>query len=544
MIRSTLFLLLFLLSGTHVLGQTPETKPSIENKKSKPEIISNKKEVVLTQIYQLDPSKLQLKIKPIEDQNYEEQVLNDSITLLQYLKDLEKIKYESRRSSIQKPQNSTETLSKTSVVMDTIDSAPPDNTMAISDKGFIVAADNSQIGFYTQDGSVVNELSYGNFFNFLTEEEIKNTADPRVIFDSDNERFIFFLQTGGNSLVSQCLLAFSESEDPNLGWHAYKFNDFQDGDEVWFDYPSLSVNGNEVFLSGNLFTNDDNFKGNVFFQFNKEDGYAGDNMHGKRWRDIVPSWNFEPAPSLYAVPCGHAGQYGPGTYIINTQSSGGSNVFLYDLTDNLDDNPELKKYTIDIGDYEKSGSAAQKGTSIRLDAGDCRVTGGFYMQGNIFFVFSKDNGKHFSGVSFVRINLSELTVKCKFFHDKQNSDYCYPSIAHRGENINDMRTVIVYLRSGSNDFPSFRQRLFKENMHSSGNSTTIRLGANFVDYGGSLSPATTIVVFGAVTQIPQKERWGDYITAQRRYANNEVWVAGHTGSAINKWRSHLIKLEF
>lgn len=134
MIRSTLFLLLFLLSGTHVLGQTPETKPSIENKKSKPEIISNKKEVVLTQIYQLDPSKLQLKIKPIEDQNYEEQVLNDSITLLQYLKDLEKIKYESRRSSIQKPQNSTETLSKTSVVMDTIDSAPPDNTMAISDK--------------------------------------------------------------------------------------------------------------------------------------------------------------------------------------------------------------------------------------------------------------------------------------------------------------------------------------------------------------------------------------------------------------------------
>lgn len=513
-----------------------ETTPRITAKNIKIDTIKDKRQKEVKFI-------ASVKIKDIKKTNRssnqlekEELRLNDSLVSKLKIKDAEKYRIEKYRKSLNNTEPENVEPKSGFDINPSGAGNPPDNSVAVSHSGFIVAADNSQIGFYREDGTTLDELTYPDFLSHLDESIGNSTSDPKVIYDPEERKFIFFIQSGSSASSSQCVLAFSHSEDPTDGWNFYAFNDIKD-DNLWFDYPSISVNFREVFLTGNLFNNNGDFSGNILYGFDKDDGYTGRNLAGTFWRDIKPNGSFMSSTSIFAVPSVWSSMYGPNAFFISTWSMGGGDVFLYEITNHLNNNPSLNKYTIDISNYEVARPAFQKNTNKRLDVGDCRIKGGYYQKGKIYFVFSKDDGHGFSGISYNRITLSNLNVKSKYFNDDRNSDYAYPAIAPRTDHSESYsRAVLVYLRSGSGVFPQIRKRLLKGNMSAVSGSTTIKHGANFRTSSNTAS-CSNICSCNCF-------RWGDYISIQRKFGTKRVWLVGHTPSASNSWRTHLISIDF
>ena len=517
---------LLLLLGTITVGQDrlEEKTPPISNAKIKPERIKNKKVITIKLAGKIEPKKIVKTGKPSKQTEKEERRFDEALKRKLKIKEEQKIKLEKIRARelLTKPAPegaSDEVEPKEAFDINTGAGSPPDNTVAISSTGFIVAADNSQIGFYREDGTTLNEFTYPDFLSGLDDSIGNNTSDPKVIYDPEERKFIFFIQSGSSSNSSRCVLAFSNSDDPTEAWAIYDFNTIS-GDDLWFDYPSLSVNYREVFLTGNLFDDDRDFSGNVIYMFDKDDGYASRDINGVSWRDVKPSGSSNFADGIIAVPAARTTMYGPGHYLLSTSSVGGGDVFLYHITSHLEDDPELDKYRIDVPDYEVPASAAQKGTDQRLDVGDCRIRSAYYQHGKVYFVFSNDDGNNFSGISYNRIRINDLYHKSKFFHGNENFDYSYPAITNRKSNETYSRALLVFQSSGRTIFPQIRKRLLQGNMSAVSSSSRLRGGASFRN----------------------RARWGDYISVQRKYGTKTAWTTGHTPSTTNVWRTHLISI--
>ena len=86
---------------------------------------------------------------------------------------------------------------------------PPDNSLAISTSGNIVAANNDGIEYYSSTGTYFAGKYWSDFF---TGNDITSKLyDPKVIFDSDKNRFILVVLHGSKANVSKVLLAISYS---------------------------------------------------------------------------------------------------------------------------------------------------------------------------------------------------------------------------------------------------------------------------------------------------------------------------------------------
>jgi len=85
-------------------------------------------------------------------------------------------------------------------------------------------------------------------------------SDPRIIFDPASQRW-FASQVDFNSTVSDpttwannFLIAVSDTPDPSRGWHGKSF--IADPDTGLFaDFPTLGLDANAVYISGDMFAN-------------------------------------------------------------------------------------------------------------------------------------------------------------------------------------------------------------------------------------------------------------------------------------------------
>lgn len=80
--------------------------------------------------------------------------------------------------------------------------------------------------------------------------------------------------------------------------------------------------------------------------------------------------------------------FGPGCYLVATESSGSSSIDLYDLTDYMTGTPSLNHYVIPTTSYSPAANANQLGSSCMLDNGDCRSLSGFISMGlfTLYFI--------------------------------------------------------------------------------------------------------------------------------------------------------------
>jgi len=408
---------------------------------------------------------------------------------------------------------------------------PPDNAMAISNGGKIVTIDNSTIEFYNDNGSPIMTDEYHDDWLSSVASSLSLTAgtfDPRVIYDPDEDKFILVLLHGSSSTSSKVLVCFSQSNNPNGNWNVYSFSGNPLNDNSWFDYPNIGISDEELFITGNLFQGS-SFNESIIYQIDKSAGYSGQSVTYDVW-DNIPSAGGLYSASIVPASYGHGDTYGPGIYMVSAASGGYNKLNFFDITDDLNGNPDLDVYSISVPYYDVPADANQSGASDLLSTNDCRMQHAFYLNGMVHAVHHADYTSGYTGIKYYRIPVSNLSNTESASFGLSGYHYAYPALASYGNETVDLNVMIGFMRSGSTIFPEIRV-VNCDNYMDFSNSTQVKQGTDNVD-----------ILWG-------NERWGDYTDMQRRHSGSEptVWMSASFGSnsgwSGETWNTWIAEIE-
>jgi hypothetical protein len=330
---------------------------------------------------------------------------------------------------------------------------------------------------------------------------------------------------GSTASTSKVIICFSKSNNPQNGWWTYKITGNPLNNNCWFDYPSVGVSNNEIYVTGNLFVTNGSFNQSIVYQIPKAAGYAGNNLNWQYWANL--SSTPYTATSLVPASYGFQGNYGPGIYFVSSRSSGDNRIRLWDLTNDMGNNPQMNSYTINTTSYSPSADAAQLGSTDKLDNGDCRIQNAFYLNGIVHFVFHSDVGSGWNGINYNRLTVSNATNLSSTFGLVGSYDYSYPAVAPFSTSLSDKSVMIAFLRSSASIYPQVRVINCDNNLQWS-SSTLVKSGETFVNF------------------LSGDERWGDYTGISRRHNSStpKIWLAGCYGANIvSQNRNNTLKIK-
>ncbi|MBL7985147.1 MAG: T9SS type A sorting domain-containing protein [Flavobacteriales bacterium] len=389
-----------------------------------------------------------------------------------------------------------------------------------------MSTNNDGIVYYQTNGNA----SFGAFWNdFFTGQGLNaNIYDPKILYDSQADRFFMVVLHGSQASNSIMLLCFSQTNNPNDGWNIYQLQGNILNNDCWFDYPCIGVSNNEVYLSGNLFTSGNNqFNSAILFQVQKSTGYSGGNLNWQYWYNLSSDIGaFTVTPASW----GQSGNYGPGIILVSNVSGGDNRYVVWDLTDDLTGNPSLNAYTVSVNSYSPAADAAMPNNSDLLDNGDCRILGTFYLNSILHCIHHADVGSGWNGLVYTRINVGNLTPVQSSFGNPGVIDISYPQLTSYATGTGDPSVMVAFLRSSSSVFPEIRVVNCDANMSWS-NSTLVKAGETYVDF------------------IQGEDRWGDYTGMARKHnaSEPEVWLAASYGTNVsgqlnNTWKTWIAQV--
>ncbi len=154
-------------------------------------------------------------------------------------------------------------------VADSSSEIPPDNYTAVSknNKGMTVMNDLVSV----HDATTGNYLTRTSLYQLSIAVGLNNTFttdnnyryDPKVVYDPVADRFICVMLNGTDQYNFHAVIGFSKSNDPDSGWYFYKIYGDYRGDTTWFDYPSIAITQNELFVTGNKVKYDSRLAGRL-----------------------------------------------------------------------------------------------------------------------------------------------------------------------------------------------------------------------------------------------------------------------------------------
>jgi hypothetical protein len=407
-------------------------------------------------------------------------------------------------------------------------STPLDNTIAISNGGKIVAFVNSKVSYYTTAGTATYTK---DLYTLIGDASlINNMCDPKVVYDNVSDRFIFYTQicdlVPNNSKV---ILGFSKTNDPAAGWYFYKLSGNPLNDASIFDYPKMGMSNDEIFVTGNLFHvsgTTSTFNQAIIYQVAKAPCYAGGTISVKKYTGITGAFTIVPASY------GLSGSYGPGIFLVSSDgaTAGSSSYKLYDITGNIaSGTSSCVVYGIPATtSYSTPGDADQMGTGHKLNTGDCRAMDGFYLHGYVHFVHNTDAGSSYSGISYVRVKVSNFTATQSLFSAVGTADRAYPAISTMTNDSLDKSVLIAFNETSTTAYPCAKVVSCGNNFAWS-TPVLVKAGVSYVNYG-----------YGGAT-----DRWGDYTGMCRRYNSNPAvsWMAGMYGNSSKQWSQWIAKIK-
>ncbi len=397
-----------------------------------------------------------------------------------------------------------------------VDETPSSNTIAISDDGIIISANNDGIIYFTEDGTRSYEAKWDDFFD---DDQLSSSFfSPRVLYDPVEDRFILVTLHGRTLATSRVIISFSKSKNPIDGWNVYKLSGNPLGDGSWFDFASIGISTNEVYVSGN-FIHDTTFHDAVVYQISKVDGYAAAVLDWQYWTDF-----FNGPVSITPASWGQDGDYGPGIYLVSSAAAGDDAYWFWDLDNDIGAEPEMIGYIIPSETYSPPADASQAGSPDKLETGDSRTTNAFYLDGIIHFVLNVDVGGGFSGISYNRLSVSQQNVTTTRFGASGTADIAHAGLASFATSVSDRSVMISFLQSGAALFPEFR----------------------VVNVDGGMSWSSSALVKGGETyvdRLPGLERWGQYTGIARKHNSTTpiTWSAGSVGANVAGQLDHTYK---
>ena len=398
----------------------------------------------------------------------------------------------------------------------TFDGIPNDNTIASGRNGQIICGTNSKFGIYsTSTGFNITTKTMGALFS---SSAIK--YDPKVTFDRDWDRYIIVFLVGDSPNSSKVIVCFSQTDNAAGLYNIYAIPGNANPGVVgpcWSDFPQIGLSNRELFITTNLFDDNDLYKAGYIFQIDKKAGYLGDAN--------LPVAGYGGSGSTYFAisPAeGNSVLYGPKMYMVSTRGgSGGSSnsVYLHVISDSMNATPAPVLQTFPINatsNYAVAPDAAQKGSVRKLDTRDTRVRCSFYENERIHFgmncaVSSKPG--IFIG-TLAGITNPAFAAATGVLYKPDSFEIAYPGLAYGGRtSTNGVNSILMFFDMASvNHYPGTAVMHIDTNGIIS-NPVVCKYGASFIEMSG-----------------PDTCRWGDYSDTSPIPDNpGEIWAAGYYG---------------
>ena len=411
---------------------------------------------------------------------------------------------------------------------------PADNAIAISKSGTIVSIDNATFAYFKENGDSVVQfgLTLANVLD--TSGTLSNGGffDPRVVYDSYNDRFIAVVDYhSADYSDSRLFICFSQPlTSDSVSWNCYNIHcdsvyTGTNDSLYWFDFPSIAINQNELFVTSNVFERvpggGSTLQANLLLQIEKAGGYSGGALNAKNWNNIQDSEGNNRGTLIPLSDAFQSTNYDTGCYLVSNYAGASTKFFWYELTGDINDpNAQvLRHLTATSFYYDFPTYASQMGGNggDRILFGSCKIHSGFHQNGKLHFVFHRsDNG--WGEVVYANIDIGNNS----FFSDTwggdgTNMNYMYPSIAPFGSDSTEENFMIAFLRTGPSIFPEICAVNYDNGWSPS--SKVVKAGLGVINLRTELAPPW---------DLDSLERWGDYTDIQRKFNSPQkaCWLAG------------------
>ncbi len=223
------------------------------------------------------------------------------------------------------------------------------------------------------------------------------TFDPRVVYDSYAQRFVVLSLEQASPSTANIYLAVSTSSDPTSTWYVTKISALENvsGNNCWFDYPGLAVDGKAIYITGNLFLFGGSYQGSRLYIVPKGLGtggfYDGGTATANRYDPYTASGGLavssNPALVYGATPGGAIGTWLAGY----SRLTDGTNFYLQLIRVNSPtSSPTFTLSQISMGAIDSSAAfpgVPQNGTATTLDGGDPRDLSANWTAGSLWTTF-------------------------------------------------------------------------------------------------------------------------------------------------------------
>lgn len=409
---------------------------------------------------------------------------------------------------------------------------PNDNSIAVSKSGKIISIINASVHCYSEEGELQNAFTLDDMASTLGLNALK--FDPRVIYDPNADRFIILFLNGQSDSNSHIILAFANDSDPATGWNLYAIPASLESGKQKVDFPAISITADHLFISGNIFVNEDGgyqFKESAIWKVNKSRGYLGQTLS----YDYIDQIRFSGRSFFSILPVNSLNVSNPNSafFLANYgEDPQNDSIFVLKLLEREggNDTMEIRAMQADQP-YYFPPLARQPGSEF-LETNDARISGAFLKDGELQFVATTGiPGENVSGIYHGIIRGAEgpaPSMHSNIIHF-ESLYAAYPNIAPMSDNTGEKKALIVFNFSGADRYPGF--------------------GATFYD---SIQPYSKMIVLkegsSSVTIQPGEiNRWGDYTGIQRDYSGTGMaWTSGSygRGNTHKTWISYLAIPEY
>jgi hypothetical protein len=414
-----------------------------------------------------------------------------------------------------------------------ISSTPLDNHLAVGPQEHVVSTINVHMLVTNTVGFWLGSYKLDDFFA-STGGLINRFFDPRIIYDPQQDRFIMVIMNGSECADSEIALAFSQTNNPRGAWNLYDIDGCLNDDGTFADYPMISITENELFLTYNAVNADSSwqtgFFGTQIHQINKMNGYNGETLNRKVWKDIT--YNGRLLRNI--CPVRNSDENLPSSmYFLSDRNFDLSNdtIFLLHLTGEQDDPDATLQMSHRILDqpYGVPPYAVQKKDS--MDTNDARILDAFEQNGTIQWVsntmdFNSGRSAVFHGI----LHLPQLQDVATGHIIAHPTDYIgYPGISWTGSDPSQQDAIITMSHCSPLRNPG-GSAVYSDGLGQYSDIVTIIEGTRPVDMlGGTI------------------ERWGDYAGIQRLYNQpGSIWASysyGRQGNVNEAWIAKLARVE-
>lgn len=432
---------------------------------------------------------------------------------------------------------------------------PPDANGAVGTRYFVEFINGTFAVYNKTNGQSVKRIADTKFWSnagivLATSDAV---TDPRVIYDPISQRWFasmvdFDASTagaGGDPTLesNDFLLAVSLTSDPTGAWKGFLLQ--ADPDNGHFaDFPTLGVDGNAVYLSGDFYQGETNPLGAGLFSFPKADLLlATPTITNATWFGVM-DYNLR-GDVLQPATCFDGTSAGKilAASDIGTDSNPHSNLVCFAVQNAGSPGATLTSSTFVptpswvVPDNPDLGvpqfAAAQPDGTQNLIADDARLLGRVYAVGGVLYAAQTTDFNGRLAIRWYRVRAADNTLLESGTISYPNLDLFYPSIAANPYGV----VVIGYDASGPGAFVSSYAVAGQTIEGVTTFGTPMLLQAGAIAYQGDDA------ILAELLGDPVVSRWGDYsATSVDPSAPNRFWTIQMYPSGSDVWSTQITEL--